>query len=115
MRRQHRQRPVSATYLAWIIQCSSRGEVFMRGVLCLCILSTLALIAPVAAETPPAKLRVTIQVAATDPFLGAGVVQFKNELEREAANGLSVEIFDQGKLYIDDQVIGAVKSGAIEM
>jgi C4-dicarboxylate-binding protein DctP len=79
------------------------------------LLLTLALVAPVRSEAEPAKLRVTIQVAATDPFLGAGVVQFKNEVERETANALTVEIFDQGKLYIDDQVIGAVRSGAIEM
>ena len=28
---------------------------------------------------------------------------------------MRVEIFDQGKLYIDDEVVGAVQSGAIEM
>ena len=75
----------------------------------------LLLVAPVGAAAAPTTLRVTIQVAATEPFIGAPLVQFKNEVERETANTVMVEIFDQGKLYIDDQVVDAVKSGAIEM
>ena len=79
------------------------------------LLLTLALIGPIRAETASTKLRLTIQVAANEPFLGAPVVQFKNDVERETANAVSIEIFDKGKLYIDNQVVDAVKSGAIEM
>lgn len=75
----------------------------------------LVLMTPAGAAATSTTLRVTIQVAATEPFIGAPLVQFKNEVERETANTVKVEIFDQGKLYIDDQVVDAVRSGAIEM
>jgi C4-dicarboxylate-binding protein DctP len=42
-------------------------------------------------------------------------VQFKEEVEKEANNEVLIEIFDRGKLYNDDQVVDAVRSGAIEM
>jgi C4-dicarboxylate-binding protein DctP len=70
---------------------------------------------PIRAIAEPTKLRVTIQLPATEAFVGAPVVHFKNEVEREAANGLSIEIFDKGQLYIDNEALEAVKSGAIEM
>jgi C4-dicarboxylate-binding protein DctP len=56
-----------------------------------------------------------LQVPASNPQLGLSVVQFKEEVEKETQKSVRVEIFDRGKLYIDDQVVGAVQSGAIEM
>lgn len=75
----------------------------------------LVLLTPMGAAAEPITLRVTIQVAATEPFIGAALLQFKNEVERETAGAVKIEIFDQGKLYIDNQVVDAVRSGAIEM
>jgi C4-dicarboxylate-binding protein DctP len=85
-----------------------------RALLC-CLWLTIVLIAPIRALAEPTKLRVTIQVPATEAFIGAPVVQFKNEVERESANSLSLEIFDKGQLYIDNEALDAVKSGAIDM
>ena len=75
----------------------------------------LAMSATVCNAAEPITLRFTLQVAASNPQLGLSVVQFKEEVERETQKALRVEIFDQGKLYIDDQVVGAVQSGAVEM
>jgi C4-dicarboxylate-binding protein DctP len=75
----------------------------------------LALIGPAATASEPVTLRVTLQIAASNEMLGRSMVQFKEEVERETREALRVEIFDRGKLYIDDQVVGAVQSGAIEM
>src|SRR5262245_14849274 len=82
---------------------------------CLCVFLALALTAPFAVAAEPVTLRFTLQVSASNPQLGLSVVQFKEEVERETQKSLRVEIFDEGKLYIDDQVVGAVQSGAIEM
>ncbi|MFZ1102003.1 MAG: TRAP transporter substrate-binding protein DctP, partial [Hyphomicrobiaceae bacterium] len=40
---------------------------------------------------------------------------FKAEVEKRSDGAISIEIFDRGKLYIDDKTVGAVESGAIEM
>ena len=80
---------------------------------CICI--ALASIAPARAAPEPTKFKVSIQVAATEAFIGAPVVQFKNAVEAETAHSLNFEIYDKGKLYIDNEVLGAVRSGAIEM
>jgi C4-dicarboxylate-binding protein DctP len=72
-----------------------------------------ALPARVGAE--PITLRVSLQIPATNPIMGRGVVLFKEQVEKESEGALRVEIFDSGKLYNDQQVVGAVQSGAIEM
>ncbi len=74
-----------------------------------------ALSASVCCAAEPVTLRFTLQVAASNPQLGLSVVQFKEDVERETQRSVQVEIFDRGKLYIDDQVVGAVQSGAIEV
>jgi C4-dicarboxylate-binding protein DctP len=43
------------------------------------------------------------------------VVQFKDEVESATQKSVIIEIFDKGRLYIDDQVLGAVQSGAVAM
>lgn len=80
-----------------------------------CVLLALAVSAPAGDAAEPTSLRFTLQVPASNPQLGLSVVQFKEEVERETQKSVHVEIFDGGKLYIDDQVVGAVQSGAIEM
>ena len=81
----------------------------------LCVFLALAVSAPACGAAEPVTLRFTLQVPASNPQLGLSVVQFKEEVERETQKSVRVEIFDRGKLYIDDQVVGAVQSGAIEM
>lgn len=61
------------------------------------------------------KLRATLQVAISEPYLGVPLVRFKEEVERRSGNAISLEIVDKGQLYIDTQVVDAVASGAIDM
>jgi C4-dicarboxylate-binding protein DctP len=70
---------------------------------------------PVAADAQQAKLRVTLQVAIAEQFLGVPLALFKEEVEKRSRNAVSIEIFDKGTLYVDTQVVDAVSSGAIEM
>jgi C4-dicarboxylate-binding protein DctP len=63
----------------------------------------------------PVTLKFTLQVAASNPQLGLPIVQFKEEVERETQGSVVIEIYDKQKLFIDDQVVGAVQSGAAEM
>jgi C4-dicarboxylate-binding protein DctP len=79
----------------------------------LLVLATLVPVADSAAE--PITLRVSLQIPASNPIMGRGVVLFKEQVERETEGTLRIEIFDGGKLYNDEQVVGAVQSGAIEM
>jgi len=80
-----------------------------------CLLIALGLTTPGAVAAEPVKIRATLQVSVTEPFLGASMGMFKTEVERQTGKDITVEIFDSGKLYVDDQVVDAVRSGAIEM
>jgi C4-dicarboxylate-binding protein DctP len=71
--------------------------------------------APQGAGAQQVKLRVTLQVAASEPYLGVPLARFKEEVEKRSGKAISIEIFDKGQLYIDTQVVEAVASGAIEM
>jgi TRAP-type C4-dicarboxylate transport system substrate-binding protein len=57
----------------------------------------------------------SLQIPASNPIMGRGVVLFKEQVEKETEGAIHLEIFDSGKLYNDEQVVGAVQSGAIEM
>jgi C4-dicarboxylate-binding protein DctP len=81
----------------------------------LCAVVALVASARVCSAAEPITLRFTLQVPASNPQLGLSIVQFKEEVETKTQKSVQVEIFDRGKLYIDDQVVGAVQSGAIEM
>ena len=70
---------------------------------------------PLDADAQQVKLRATLQVAASEPYLGVPLVQFKDEVEKRSNNAVSIEIIDNGKLYIDTQVVGGVASGAVEL
>jgi C4-dicarboxylate-binding protein DctP len=61
------------------------------------------------------KLRVTLQLPITDALLGKSLARFEEDVEKSSKGAVAVEIFDKGKLYIDDQTVAAVESGAIEM
>jgi len=81
----------------------------------ICALLASLLVMHGAAESQQVKLRASVQVAATDPFLGTNLGLFKGEVERRSGTAIAVEIFDKGQLYIDDEVVDAVASGKIEM
>jgi C4-dicarboxylate-binding protein DctP len=80
----------------------------------LCLI-LVCLLVPPSVEAQQTKLRATLQLPVTDALLGKSLMRFKEAVEKRSNNAISVEIFDRGKLYIDDQTVGAVGSGAIEM
>ncbi len=67
--------------------------------------------APALAET---KLRISLQLPLKS-HLGQNLLMFKEQVERESAGDLVVEIYDSAQLYKDKEVPQAVASGAIEM
>jgi len=73
------------------------------------------LIQPQGANAQQVKLRATLQVATSEPYLGVPLVRFKEEVERRSDKALSIEIYDNGQLYIDTKVVEAVASGSIEL
>ena len=75
----------------------------------------LLLVSAFAASAQEVKLRATIQVALTERLWGVALARFKDEVEKRSEKAVSIEVFDNGKLYIDDQAVDAVASGAIEM
>lgn len=80
-----------------------------------CVVLACLLASPLPAQSQQTKLRATLQLPATDALLGKSLVRFKEDVEKRSNNAISIEIFDKGKLYIDDQTVDAVASGAIEM
>lgn len=67
-----------------------------------------------AAKAQQAKLRITLQQPITT-HVGVNLSRFKAEVEKASNNAITVEIFDNSKLYKDNESLGAVESGAIEM
>ena len=67
------------------------------------------------AQAQPIKLRATLFLPAADALLGQSLVRFKEAVERWSEKAITVEIFDKGRLYIDDETVGAVQSGAVEL
>jgi C4-dicarboxylate-binding protein DctP len=66
-------------------------------------------------QVQPTKLRVTLFLPAGDALLGQSLVRFKVSVETRSEKAITVEIFDKAQLYIDDETVGAVASGAIDM
>jgi C4-dicarboxylate-binding protein DctP len=67
------------------------------------------------AEAQQTRLRVTLQLPITDALLGKSLARFKEDVEKRSEGTVVIEVFDKGKLYTDNQTVGAVESGAIEM
>ena len=67
------------------------------------------------AQAQQTKLRATLFLPAADGLLGKSLVRFKESVERWSEKAITVEIFDKGRLYIDDETVGAVESGAVEL
>jgi C4-dicarboxylate-binding protein DctP len=80
-----------------------------------CLTLTFLLISRFQADAQQTKLRATIQVPLSERLWGVALARFKEEVEKRSENTISIEVFDRGKLYIDDEAVDAVASGAIEM
>jgi C4-dicarboxylate-binding protein DctP len=68
-----------------------------------------------AGASGPVKLRATMPVPVTEPFMGAPLATFKQLVEKQAHGGVTVEIFDRGNPFPDETVIEAIRSGLLEM
>jgi C4-dicarboxylate-binding protein DctP len=60
-------------------------------------------------------LRATLQTPVSNPFYGKAMVRFKEELEKQSEGAIALQIFDNGRLFTNNQVVGAVSSGAIDI
>jgi C4-dicarboxylate-binding protein DctP len=67
---------------------------------------------PAGAE--PVQLRITLQLPTTS-HLGVNLKRFKDEVEKASNREIAVDIFDNSRLYKDNEALGAVMSGAIDM
>lgn len=85
-----------------------------RGLLLACLLLACLLLAPFAAAAQQVKLRLTSQLPSSH-YAGINLAQFKDEVERRTEKTLTIEIFDDGRLYKDGEAMGAVSSGAVDM
>ena len=61
------------------------------------------------------KLKAALQVPITELLFGRSLAEFKKEVEELTRNAVTIEIFDNGKPYVDNQILGAVTSGAMEL
>jgi C4-dicarboxylate-binding protein DctP len=61
----------------------------------------------------PVVLKANLQATISNPFYGWSLARLKEEVERQSKGTLAIEIAE--KLFRDEQVIGAVTSGAVEI
>jgi C4-dicarboxylate-binding protein DctP len=81
----------------------------MRGWLA-CSILTLLLLVP-AAGAQEVKLKASLQFPIAHPLVGVSLARLKEEVERQSGKTLTIEIFDNGRLFADAQVVDAVSSG----
>jgi C4-dicarboxylate-binding protein DctP len=65
------------------------------------------------AGAQPVVLKANLQAAISNPFYGWSLARLKEEVERQSKGTFAIEIAE--KLFRDEQVIGAVASGAVEI
>lgn len=83
-----------------------------RGVACL----LLSLLFPAgAAWAEPIKLKANLQFPISHPVFGGSLKRFKDEVERQSNNAITVEILDNAQLLTDDHVVDGVASGAVDI
>lgn len=78
------------------------------------LLAGFLLLGTIQAKAEQTKLRVTLQLPISN-HLGVNLTAFKKDVEARSEGAIAVEIFDSSRLYKDDEAVGAVASGAIEM
>jgi C4-dicarboxylate-binding protein DctP len=81
----------------------------------LCLLLAALLLSTQDVDAQQVKLRLTLQGPITHPYYGVSVARFKDEVERQSGNAVSIQIFDKGQLFTDSQVVDAVSSGAVDI
>jgi C4-dicarboxylate-binding protein DctP len=67
------------------------------------------------ADAQPVKLRAALQLSLNDPFIGAPLKNFKDEVERLTDKTLIIEILDKGVPFPDGQIVAAVSAGNVEL
>ena len=67
------------------------------------------------ARAQQVTLRATLQTPVSNPFYGKAMVRFKEEVEKQSESAIALQIFDNGRLFTNNQVVGAVSSGAIDI
>jgi C4-dicarboxylate-binding protein DctP len=76
------------------------------------LLTMLLFPVPIAAAQP-VVLKANLQATISNPFYGWSLARLKEEVERQSKGTLAIEIAE--KLLRDEQVIGAVTSGVVEI
>jgi C4-dicarboxylate-binding protein DctP len=84
----------------------------MKGRLLCFLLMVLLLPVPVVGAEP-VVLKANVQAAISNPFFGWSLARLKEEVEKQSKGTLVIEIAE--RRFRDEQVIGAVTSGAIEI
>ena len=80
-----------------------------------CLLFVSLLLPAQEAGAQEVKLKVNLQFPISNPVFGVSLPRFKEEVERRSENGIAVEIFDKAQLFMSEQVIDAVSSGAVDI
>ncbi len=85
-------------------------------VFCLAFLSLLLSAAGAGAQQvkQQVKLKANLQTPLFTTY-GKSLVRFKEEVERRSKHAVTIEIFDKAQLFRDEQVVGAVSSGAVDI
>ena len=81
----------------------------------ICLLLASLLIPAEDAAGQQVKLKANLQFPLSNPVFGGSLQRFKEEVERQSEKGIVVEIFDKAQLFVSEQVIEAVSSGAIDI
>jgi TRAP-type C4-dicarboxylate transport system substrate-binding protein len=61
------------------------------------------------------KLKATLQAPLSNPFYGVSLARLKEEVEKQSAHAIVIEIFDKSQLLRDEQTIEGVASGAVDI
>jgi C4-dicarboxylate-binding protein DctP len=67
------------------------------------------------ADAQQVVLKATLQAPLANPFYGVSLSRLKEEVEKRSRNTLAIEIFDNQKLFRDEETVGAVSSGAVDI
>jgi TRAP-type C4-dicarboxylate transport system substrate-binding protein len=81
----------------------------------LCLLLVASLLPAREAVAQQVTLNATLQSSISNPFYGVSMARFKEELEKQSGGAIALQIFDNAKLFTNDQVVDAVSSGAIDI
>ncbi len=79
------------------------------------LMLALVLLGPRDAGAQQVKLKANLQFPISNPVFGGSLVRFKEEVERQSNNAVTIEIFDKAQLFTDYQVVDAVSSGAVDI